>query len=96
MEVSSLRSGHFTGRNRQGSGSWLANEKNHQISAFRGLPVGHVNVLAFHFSLLRPANVRAGEQDLLYFVSADAVLLFDLGNELVIPDDIVKAQMKRS
>jgi len=61
MEISPLGAGHFSGRYGQGCGSGLADEKDYQIPSRRGLAISHVKVLAFYFSLLRPASVWIGE-----------------------------------
>jgi len=96
MVISPFGACHFSGRYQESCEPPLADEEYHQISARSRMALSDIKVLIFHSSLLRPANVGEREEDFLYFFCGDAVLLFDLGKKLVIPNDIVKAQAKHS
>jgi len=80
---------HISGRNRQGSGSVLANEEDNQVPAGCGLPVGHIQIFAFHLPPFGQADVRLRKQGLLNFISRHAMLVGDLVDEPVLPDDFI-------
>lgn len=70
----------------------LANEKDNQVSSCRCLSISHVQIFTLHPSLCGHSDVRFCEQDIFNFIGHYIMLVSDLLDDLVLPDNFIEMQ----
>jgi len=67
-----------------------------QVSTTIRLPEGRINILILDSTFSNSANERFAAQYIINFRDRDAVLLFELFNELIFPNDSANNHQQKS